>query len=236
MDPSGGVQIRIEESRKPSALSTSGTRCAPRSRCSLWCLRRPGSTRVPRPFSPPGFGFVAGRNWLVGRCLFETPRPEPTGHSYIHLATCVYSMPLRTLYAGPQYPSLEATASSKLADLAGTHPESALYLARNDHTADPTEGRWRRYGTPGGPGGRQFRRPRRRLLRSRAIRRPCHSVDPSRSTAASAVRTAATFSATSWTRTMSAPRSAASAVAATVAGSRSPESSRPTSPNIDFRE
>jgi ATP-dependent helicase/nuclease subunit B len=58
-------------------------------------------------------------------------------------------MPLRTLYAGPQYPSLEATAFSKLADLAGTHPESVLYLARNDHAADPTEGRWRRHGTPG---------------------------------------------------------------------------------------
>ena len=43
----------------------------------------------------------------------------------------------------------------------------------------------------GCPGGRQLRRPR-------------HSADPSRSTAASAVRTAATFSATSWTRTMSA--------------------------------
>ena len=58
-------------------------------------------------------------------------------------------MPLRTLYAGPQYPSLEATAFSKLADLAGTHPESVLYLARNDHAADPTERRWRRHGTPG---------------------------------------------------------------------------------------
>ena len=54
--PIGSVQIRIKESRKPSARSTPGTRCAPRSHCSLRCLRRPGSSSVPRPFSPPGIG------------------------------------------------------------------------------------------------------------------------------------------------------------------------------------
>ena len=90
----GGAQIAIEKSRKPSALSTPGTRCrsrerrslvmtkdalrlsnhAPRSRCSLRCLRRPGSPRVPRPFSPPGVSWPAGRNGPARRCLSEHRR------------------------------------------------------------------------------------------------------------------------------------------------------------------
>ena len=67
----GSVEIRIEEFRKPSALSTPGTRCAPRSRCSLWCLHRPGSPSVPRPFSPPGPGRSAGRNGPTGQSVSE---------------------------------------------------------------------------------------------------------------------------------------------------------------------
>ena len=70
----GSVQIRTEESRKPSALSTPGTRCAPRSRCSLWCLRRPGSPRAPRPFSPPGLSRSTGRNGPTGQFLSEHRR------------------------------------------------------------------------------------------------------------------------------------------------------------------
>ena len=64
----------IEESRKPSARSTPRTRCAPRSRCSLRCLRRPGSSRVPRPFSPPGPGRSTGRNGPTGRSVSEHRR------------------------------------------------------------------------------------------------------------------------------------------------------------------
>jgi len=44
---------------------------------------------------------------------------------------------------GPQYPTLEAAVFSEIASSADTQPESVLYLARNDHTAERTRDRWR---------------------------------------------------------------------------------------------
>jgi ATP-dependent helicase/nuclease subunit B len=55
-------------------------------------------------------------------------------------------MPPRTLYTGPQYPTLEAAVFFEIASAAGTQPESVLYLARNDHTAERTRDRWRAHG------------------------------------------------------------------------------------------
>lgn len=50
------------------------------------------------------------------------------------------------LYTGPRYPALERTAFSRLTSIANSHPDSVLYLARNDHTADHTRSRWRAHG------------------------------------------------------------------------------------------
>ena len=55
-------------------------------------------------------------------------------------------MPSRTLYTGPQYPTLEAAGFAEVASSAGSHPESVLYLARNDHAAERTRDRWRTHG------------------------------------------------------------------------------------------
>ena len=44
---------------------------APRSHYSLRCLHRPGSPRVPRPFSPPGPGRSASRNRPTEQSLSE---------------------------------------------------------------------------------------------------------------------------------------------------------------------
>ena len=53
------VQIRIEEYRKPSALSTPAARCALRARCALQCLRHRESDALPssrrRAPRTPGF-------------------------------------------------------------------------------------------------------------------------------------------------------------------------------------
>lgn len=57
-------------------------------------------------------------------------------------------MPSRTLLTGSRYPALEAAAFSRLTGVASSHPDSVLYLARNDHTADHTRDRWRQHGTP----------------------------------------------------------------------------------------
>jgi len=43
---SGSVQISDSAWEKALAFSAPATRCAPRSRCSLWCLRRRGSPRT----------------------------------------------------------------------------------------------------------------------------------------------------------------------------------------------
>ena len=48
----GVEEMRTPTPRKPSRVSGPGTRCAPRLR--LRCLRRPGSRKRTRPFSPPG--------------------------------------------------------------------------------------------------------------------------------------------------------------------------------------
>ena len=60
--PSCGLPVRLRRAG-----------CRQRRQPVPWRLRRHAT---PRPFSPPGFGFVAGRNWLVGRYSSEHRLPH----------------------------------------------------------------------------------------------------------------------------------------------------------------
>ena len=76
MGSDGSVQIRIQESRKPSARSTNPDDASTAGSNATEERSESRKSSVPRPFSPPGPGWSTGRIGPTGRSVSEYRRSD----------------------------------------------------------------------------------------------------------------------------------------------------------------